>query len=1037
MVTENVDIRFRESGARVIRRRIDEIGEAANRSTRGIFLLQRAIFVLGGAGAVRALTSQVDLLTNVENRLRLTTDSAQNLEQVQTRLFQVARDSRTAFASVAEIYSRTALSVRQLGISQKETAEFTESLAKASILSGASTREANAALIQLSQGLASNRLSGDELRSVLEQLPFVADVIAKQLGITRGQLREFGRDGKISALVVLEAFRNARDEINRLFADTQPTISQALSVANTNWLEFLDNLDDTVLISQTVANAIIAISENLSGIINALTLTAGAFALAFGARQLQNIFRFIGGLRAGAVAVSRMAEVENLRAASSVRRAQASLAAANADKAVIAQGIVQLQQNRALLVQQQQSIIIDNQRRVARDALTGRFIAYDVALQKNIRTNIALARTERALTASRTQLTTATAVQTGATNTLAIANGRAAAAQAASSGVTATLTRTFPTLAGVIGLAARALSGLWGLLAANPIGAAVVLLGSLTFGITQFGDEVKITQDGVVNLQNFTVAAFQLMFESVRDAANSIKLFFAPAIDFVSDKVSEIASAFVKVMKSIIDIVKNSVNFIVALFVGSYNAVVGVWGLLPAAFRELGSKAINALIEIMESGINAIINAVGQMLSFIGGAATLIGRENPFANILDGASVNLSKFKRETTGALADVGTVASESFSNAFETDFVGNGVAKVSGILDAGVNKVIQRARRNANQAAEDLLFSQQVLKKAQEAVDVISEPETGSGSKGGISTDFAAEIQNLRDKISLEQQYGLQKAITNEQLRIENALKRELTSTEQALLEATVKELEVAKIKGEILESILGPQERLILGQEALNGLFNEGAISLENYTTKLREMQIAADQAAGTLQGGFRAAIASAIKSANQIGDALGGVVVGAANSASDAIVEFAKTGKFNVRQFFAELFAQLLKLAAQQLLLRFLGGFLGIPIAPIGFQNGGSILPSFATGGSIMPTGPGSTDTQLVAFNKRPDERVDILTPDQQARQNRNQNRRDTPLVSNEPPVVIVPRTDQEVFEALSSYEGRKLIIKGLKEENVI
>ena len=55
MVTENVDIRFRETGARVIKRKIDEIGLAANSATRGIFLMQRALFVLGGAGLLRGL----------------------------------------------------------------------------------------------------------------------------------------------------------------------------------------------------------------------------------------------------------------------------------------------------------------------------------------------------------------------------------------------------------------------------------------------------------------------------------------------------------------------------------------------------------------------------------------------------------------------------------------------------------------------------------------------------------------------------------------------------------------------------------------------------------------------------------------------------------------------------------------------------------------------------------------------------------------------------------------------------------------------
>ena len=45
--------------------------------------------------------------------------------------------------------------------------------------------------------MASGVLRGDELKSVLEQLPTVADVIAKQLNVTRDELRKMGEDGKI------------------------------------------------------------------------------------------------------------------------------------------------------------------------------------------------------------------------------------------------------------------------------------------------------------------------------------------------------------------------------------------------------------------------------------------------------------------------------------------------------------------------------------------------------------------------------------------------------------------------------------------------------------------------------------------------------------------------------------------------------------------------------------------------------------------------------------------------------------------------
>ena len=83
-------------------------------------------------------------------------------------------------------------------------------------------------------------------------MPFVADVIAKSLGITRGELRKFGKEGKLTAEVVLAAFRGSADEIDRLFAQTNVTIGQAFNVAQTNFLEFLDTLEDATGISNKI-----------------------------------------------------------------------------------------------------------------------------------------------------------------------------------------------------------------------------------------------------------------------------------------------------------------------------------------------------------------------------------------------------------------------------------------------------------------------------------------------------------------------------------------------------------------------------------------------------------------------------------------------------------------------------------------------------------------------------------------------------------------------------------------------------------------
>jgi tape measure domain-containing protein len=292
-VANNINIGIRQTGARTVARQLHSILDAAQNTTRGLRLLQNALFVLGGAGIIRSLQRTVDMLTGYENRLKLVTNSAEQLNQVSTELFAISERTRTSFNATADVYARTALSVRELGISQQETLQFTESLNKAVILSGPSAREASAAMIQLGQGLASNRLSGDELRSVLEQLPFVADVIANSLGITRGQLRQFGKDGKLTGETVLKAFRDAREEIAEKFARTLPTIEQALSVFTTAWLRLLDTIDDTTGASEAVAKAIIGVANNMDVLVGSATVLTGALAGLSLALLARNFF-FLG-----------------------------------------------------------------------------------------------------------------------------------------------------------------------------------------------------------------------------------------------------------------------------------------------------------------------------------------------------------------------------------------------------------------------------------------------------------------------------------------------------------------------------------------------------------------------------------------------------------------------------------------------------------------------------------------------------------------------------------------------------------------------
>ncbi len=278
MVTERVDIVINSRGDRVVSRNLKNVGKSAAGAGKSVFTLQRALGLIGGALIVRQLAQTIDAFTLLQNRLRVVTNSQEELIATQEELFDISQRTRTALRGNVELFTRLALASRELGKSQAEVLQITESLNQAVIISGASATEARNAIIQLSQGIASGALRGDELRSVLEQLPVVADVIAKELAITRGELRAFGQTGKITADVIFEAFKNSREELEERFLKTVPTLGQAFTKLSNAVTQTTGDFATQTGVAAKLAAVLTFVAENLDIVIKA-AVTLGTVIL--------------------------------------------------------------------------------------------------------------------------------------------------------------------------------------------------------------------------------------------------------------------------------------------------------------------------------------------------------------------------------------------------------------------------------------------------------------------------------------------------------------------------------------------------------------------------------------------------------------------------------------------------------------------------------------------------------------------------------------------------------------------------------------
>jgi len=287
----------------------DEVGKALDNTGRKALTLQSLLSKLFVGISVATIGKQYLELSNtfqtLQNRLRAVSDEGADLAAIQEQIRGVADRSRASLEATTELYTRLIVSSKELGKTQQQILQFTERLNKAIVLSGASASEAQSGIIQLSQGLSSGALRGDELRSVLEQLPAVADTIAKGLGVTRGELRRLGSEGKLTAQAIFSAFEKLGPQIDANFGKTIPTLSQNFTLLNNEILQFVGGVDQASGVTRGLGSALAFMAESIkearefySGFAEDLRQQQADQALTAVGASIQSIRREIQALQA-------------------------------------------------------------------------------------------------------------------------------------------------------------------------------------------------------------------------------------------------------------------------------------------------------------------------------------------------------------------------------------------------------------------------------------------------------------------------------------------------------------------------------------------------------------------------------------------------------------------------------------------------------------------------------------------------------------------------------------------------------------------
>ena len=307
----------------------EKTGKTVDNTSKSFASLTKIAGALTAALSVSAVAQYADAWTSLNNKLANSVRAGESLVVVTERVFNITQATRSSLDATASLYARLERATREYGTSAGDLAKLTTIINQGFVVSGATAQEAENAIIQLSQGLASGALRGEEFNSVNEQGNRLIVALADSLGVTTGEMRSLAAQGKLTTDVVVNGLLSQGNKIGSEFAQTTTTISQALQVAGNNITKFFGESSSVKTGVSIFNDVVITLGQNIDVLSGALTIAAGVM----GSRYVGALYLATKAKVTDAAATINQ-QVQEYKAAKAVMAsAQAEIANAQAIKA--------------------------------------------------------------------------------------------------------------------------------------------------------------------------------------------------------------------------------------------------------------------------------------------------------------------------------------------------------------------------------------------------------------------------------------------------------------------------------------------------------------------------------------------------------------------------------------------------------------------------------------------------------------------------------------------------------------------------------
>lgn len=265
-----IAIKGEGDGAKVIKRDLDDISKKSKSTTESVNVMRNAFGAAFAAFTIRSVISMADNVAMLKGRLDNATKSAQESTQAFDGLRQIAQKTGSNMETVVSVFQRLSFVREEIKATTAEMLQFTDTVSKLGVVSGASPEALKNGLTQLGQSLSSNIVRAEEFNSIMENIPAVGVSIAEQFGVTTGQLRQLVIQGRVLSEDVFAAMLNASGLVEEKFNNMPITIGRAFAALQS----------DIELFTAQTASGSGAVSAMI-GVIDTLRLSVYGLGAAF------------------------------------------------------------------------------------------------------------------------------------------------------------------------------------------------------------------------------------------------------------------------------------------------------------------------------------------------------------------------------------------------------------------------------------------------------------------------------------------------------------------------------------------------------------------------------------------------------------------------------------------------------------------------------------------------------------------------------------------------------------------------------------